>query len=222
MQLDVSKITSTERASPTCTKTLLEQGEPCMSWWKRKWGEEFICFCGTKKIKYTKNVHTKIWKISNGLISLKQSTNLSLSCPRQSSQLWRPLKTNGVCEGNYIHKLIKKKYNCWLKILIYKRQLIKLWVWRNSKMCFIIYRPKDLSLIPAIGLVSAVLLHMRSPRINLVQGLHGVELWRCGAQRKVHWTNSLHSSTCIYPFIFQHDYKIRHVHILLLLRFSYT
>lgn len=116
----------------------------------------------------------------------------------------------------------KKKYNCWLKILIYKRQLIKLWVWRNSKMCFIIYRPKDLSLIPAIGLVSAVLLHMRSPRINLVQGLHGVELWRCGAQRKVHWTNNLHSSTCIYPFIFQHDYKIRHVHILLLLRFSYT
>uniref|UniRef100_K1R5V6 Protein YNG1 n=1 Tax=Magallana gigas TaxID=29159 RepID=K1R5V6_MAGGI len=46
--------------------------------------------------------------------------------------------------------------------------------------------PKDLSLIPALGLVSAVLLHMRSPRINLVQGLHGVELWRCGAQRKKH------------------------------------
>lgn len=32
MLLDVSKITSTGRASPTCTKTLLEQGEPCMSW----------------------------------------------------------------------------------------------------------------------------------------------------------------------------------------------
>ncbi|XP_062602465.1 uncharacterized protein LOC134264190 [Saccostrea cucullata] len=41
------------------------------------------------------------------------------------------------------------------------------------------------SLIPAIGLVASILLHMRSPKMNLVQGLHGVELWRCGAQRKI-------------------------------------
>lgn len=188
---------------------------------KKEVGKELVCFCGAKRIKYTKNAHTKIWKISNGLISLRQSTNLFLSCPRQSSQLWRLLKTNEVCEGNYIHKLIKKKIIDW-KYWFINVNLANygICVWKNSKMCFIIYRPKDLSLIPAIGLVSAVLLQMRSPRINLVQGLHGVELWRCGAQRKVHWTNNLHSS--IYPFIFHHDYKIRHVHILLLLRFSYT
>lgn len=52
--------------------------------------------------------------------------------------------------------------------------------------CNIYFRIRNKALAPGIGLAVAVLLHLYSPmKVKFVQGLNSIELWRCGAQRKV-------------------------------------
>ena len=47
-------------------------------------------------------------------------------------------------------------------------------------------RVRDKPLSPGLGMAASILLHLYSPmKVKFVQGLNSIELWRCGAQRKV-------------------------------------